>query len=268
MARGPRKHLKRLNAPKHWMLSKLDGIYASRPSQGPHKLRECIPISILLRHKLRYALTGREVMKIVKEGNISVNGQVRTDPRFPLGLMDVIEIDKTNEQFRLLLDCKGRFVCQPTREPDYTLVRIVKKFKGAGGKVMCVAHNSWTFAYPHPDMQINDSVYLKISEKNDPTHHDVVKFKIGCEALCTGGRNKGRIGVMTKHTKIPASQDIVSLEDVQGNTFSTQLRNLFVVGDAKGANKVEYTRSRGLRKSIVEERKLRMKRQPILKQSK
>jgi hypothetical protein len=26
-ARGPKKHLKRLNAPKHWMLSKMDGIW-------------------------------------------------------------------------------------------------------------------------------------------------------------------------------------------------------------------------------------------------
>jgi len=29
MARGPKKHMKRLNAPKHWMLSKMDGIWVS-----------------------------------------------------------------------------------------------------------------------------------------------------------------------------------------------------------------------------------------------
>ncbi|KAG0350530.1 hypothetical protein BG005_009916 [Podila minutissima] len=44
MARGPKKHLKRLNAPKHWMLDKLTGTYVcfvtkypftgSRESQG------------------------------------------------------------------------------------------------------------------------------------------------------------------------------------------------------------------------------------------
>lgn len=27
MVRGPKKHLKRLNAPKHWMLDKLGGIF-------------------------------------------------------------------------------------------------------------------------------------------------------------------------------------------------------------------------------------------------
>ncbi len=30
MVRGPKKHLKRLNAPKHWMLDKLGGIFVSR----------------------------------------------------------------------------------------------------------------------------------------------------------------------------------------------------------------------------------------------
>merc|ERR1712119_22012 len=48
MARGFKKHLKRLNAPKHWMLDKLSGVFAPRPTPGPHKLRECLPLCISL----------------------------------------------------------------------------------------------------------------------------------------------------------------------------------------------------------------------------
>jgi small subunit ribosomal protein S4e len=89
MARGPKKHLKRLNAPKGWLLSKLGGISTVRPSQGPHKLRESIPLSILLRHRLRYCLWAREVKMILrdKEGNVKVNGKVRRDHAFPVGVM-------------------------------------------------------------------------------------------------------------------------------------------------------------------------------------
>ena len=36
MARGPKKHLKRLNAPKGWLLSKLGGI--SKEKKRPHRL--------------------------------------------------------------------------------------------------------------------------------------------------------------------------------------------------------------------------------------
>ena len=48
MARGPKKHLKKIAAPKAWMLEKLGGIFTTRPSQGPHKLRESLPLAVLL----------------------------------------------------------------------------------------------------------------------------------------------------------------------------------------------------------------------------
>jgi small subunit ribosomal protein S4e len=48
-----------------------------------------------------------------KEGLIKIDGKVRRDPRFPLGIMDVVSIEKTNEHFRILYDVKGRF--QPHR---------------------------------------------------------------------------------------------------------------------------------------------------------
>merc|ERR1712057_48586 len=52
MARGPKRHMKRLNAPKHWMLDKMGGTWAPRPSTGPHKLRECLPLGLILRNRL------------------------------------------------------------------------------------------------------------------------------------------------------------------------------------------------------------------------
>ena len=48
MARGPKKHMKRVATPHSWMLSKMGGQMATRPSQGPHKTRECMPLAIVL----------------------------------------------------------------------------------------------------------------------------------------------------------------------------------------------------------------------------
>merc|ERR1711862_1035285 len=109
MARGPKKHLKRLHAPKHWMLDKLGGVFAPRPSTGPHKLRECLPLMIFLRNRLKYALTYDECKKILNQRLLKVDGQVRTDKTYPAGFMDVISIEKTAENFRLIYDIKGRF---------------------------------------------------------------------------------------------------------------------------------------------------------------
>merc|ERR1712170_299934 len=97
---------KRLHAPKHWMLDKLTGVFAPRPSAGPHKLRECLPLVIFLRNRLHYALTGHEVKKIVNGRMIKVDNKVRPAMNFPAGFMDVISIDRTNQHFRLIYDVK------------------------------------------------------------------------------------------------------------------------------------------------------------------
>lgn len=60
---------------------------APRPSTGPHKLRECLPLIIFLRNRLKYALTGDEVKKICMQRFIKVDGKVRTDITYPAGFM-------------------------------------------------------------------------------------------------------------------------------------------------------------------------------------
>lgn len=69
------------------MLDKLGGVFAPRPSSGPHKLRESLPLVVMLRNRLKYALTRDEVTKIVMQRTIKVDGKVRTDINFPAGFM-------------------------------------------------------------------------------------------------------------------------------------------------------------------------------------
>uniref|UniRef100_A0A804LPW0 RNA-binding S4 domain-containing protein n=1 Tax=Zea mays TaxID=4577 RepID=A0A804LPW0_MAIZE len=101
-ARGLKKHLKSLSAPKHWMLDKLGGAFAPKPSSGPHKSRECLPLILIIRNMLKYALTYCEVISILMQRHVLVDGKVRTDKTYPAGFMDVISIPKTNENYRLL----------------------------------------------------------------------------------------------------------------------------------------------------------------------
>ena len=70
-----------------WCLILLIIVQAPKPSPGPHKLRECIPLIVFLRNRLKYALTGDEAKKIVKQRLIKVDGKVRTDTTYPAGFM-------------------------------------------------------------------------------------------------------------------------------------------------------------------------------------
>ena len=92
------------------MLDKLGGVFAPKPSPGPHKQRECLPLCLILRNRLKYALTYKEVTTILQQRFVKVDGKVRRDKCYPTGIMDVVSIDKTDEHFRIIYDQKGRFV--------------------------------------------------------------------------------------------------------------------------------------------------------------
>jgi len=49
-------------------------------------------------------------MSILMQRHVRVDGKLRTDATYPAGFMDVIDIPKTDEHFRLVYDTKGRFV--------------------------------------------------------------------------------------------------------------------------------------------------------------
>ncbi|PRP75505.1 40S ribosomal protein S4, X isoform-like [Planoprotostelium fungivorum] len=255
MARGPKKHLKRLNAPSHWMLDKLSGVFAPRPSSGPHKLRECLPLSILLRNRLKYALTGREAQVIVKERNVKVDGKVRTDPTYPAGFQDVISIDATHETFRLLYDTKGRFAVHriTPEEGTFKLCRVNKRYVGKNGVPFISTHDGRSIRFADPLIKVNDTIKLDLAENKIVDH---VTFSLGNLVTVTGGRNLGRIGVITKFEKHPGSYDIVHIKDAVGHSFATRSSNVFVIG--KGTDSlVSLPKAKGIRKSILEEAEAR-----------
>jgi len=257
MGRGPKKHLKRLNAPKHWMLDKLSGKYAPRPSAGPHKLRECLPLILLLRNRLKYALSKREVTFIVMQKLIKVDGKVRTDAHYPAGFMDVVSIDKTNENFRLLYDTKGRFLPHSIKpaEAKYKLLRIKSVQLGEKGVPYAVSHDGRTLRYPDPHLKVYDTVKYDL-ESNKVS--EIYKFDIGNVVMITGGRNLGRVGVIEHKERHPGSFDIVHVKDAAGHPFATRISNVFVIGKGKEPA-ISLPKRKGVRISVLQERELRVK---------
>jgi len=265
MARGPKKHLKRVDAPKGWMLSKLGGTWAPRPSTGPHKLRECLPVSLALRNRLKYALTRREVLMIVMRRLVEIDGKIRTDLNYPCGFQDVLKIAKTDEQFRLLYDVKGRFILHRVQpeEGQFKLLRVQKSANGNKATIgrnpflpgqlgvipYIVTHDGRTIKYPSPEMKQHDTVKFDIKTNKIVGH---IKFDIGSLAMITRGANVGRVGTITNKEKHPGSFDIVHLRDKKGNEFATRIGNVFVIGQDKPW--ISLPKYEGVKSTILEER--------------
>ena len=63
---------------------------------------------------------------------IKIDGKVRTDIAYPAGFMDVISIDKTGENFRLIYDTKGRFAVHRIT-PEEAKLQVVQSEKDLCG---------------------------------------------------------------------------------------------------------------------------------------
>jgi len=251
MVRGPKKHLKRLNAPYHWMLDKLSGIFAPKPSAGPHKQRECLPLLLILRNRLKYALTGKEVNSILMQRLIKIDGKVRTDHTYPVGFQDVLDIEKTDEHFRVVYDTKGRFVVHriSKEEAAYKLCKVKRVEFGKGGVPYVGTHDGRTLRYPDPDVKVGDSVMLDLETGKIK---DFIKYDVGNLCVITGGHNNGRVGVIVQKEKHKGSFEIVHVEDAAGNRFATRSTNVFLIG--KG-NKpmISLPKGKGIKLTIIQE---------------
>ena len=248
-----KKHLKRLFAPKDWMLSKLGGVFAPKPRAGPHKLRECLPLMIIIRNRLKYALNAREADMILRQNLVKVDGRARTDRKYPTGFMDVIEIPKTGDRFRVLYDVKGRFSLVKVSEVEAAskLMKVTNIYTATGRVPVAVTHDGHRIRYPDPRVAIGDSIVYNLAA-NKPS--DVLKLRTGKIVMLTGGANRGRVGELVSVEKHPGSFDIARLKDKAGNEFATRLSNVFVVGQSWTNIPVTLPKQQGLKLNVIQER--------------
>merc|ERR1712063_94364 len=231
------------------LLDKLSGAYAPKASPGPHKLRDSLPLIIFLRNRLKYALNAREVNAILMQRLVKVDGKVRTDSTFPSGLMDVISIEKTGENFRLIYDTKGRFTVHriTDEEAQYKLGKVKRVQLGKGGIPYLVTHDARTIRYPDPAIKVNDTVKVDLATGKIT---DFIKFDTGALVMVTGGRNMGRVGVITHREKHEGGFDLVHIKDSLENTFVTRLTNVFIVGTEAGKPHISLPKGKGIKLSI------------------
>lgn len=160
---------------------------------------------------------------------MKVDHKVRTDVNYPAGFMDVIQIEGTSENYRLLYDTKGRFATHRIRreEAAFKLCKVIKTKIGAKSIPYIVTHDGRTIRYPDPLIKVNDTIKLDLEENKIV---DFIKFDYKNLAYVTGGRNKGRIGTIVHREKHRGGLDIIKMKDDRGERFLTRLSNVFVIG--------------------------------------
>ncbi|WXG40546.1 MAG: 30S ribosomal protein S4e [Candidatus Freyarchaeum deiterrae] len=240
---GGRKQQKRISAPKIWPIHRKETKWVVKPRAGPHSASESLPLMILIREILQYSNTSSEAKLILSEGNIKVDGQVRRDHRFPVGLMDVIEIPKLNQFYRILpVSKKGlRPIPIGNEEASYKLCQITNKVTVKGGHLQINLHDGRNIlirtenpkASPSElvPYKTRDALKLSIPDQEIIGH---IPFKEKNFAIVIAGKNMGFQGKIKEIIpRFGPHASVVSLEAPDGTIFETALDYVFPVGESK-----------------------------------
>jgi small subunit ribosomal protein S4e len=232
--RGQKKHLKRLPAPRYWPIKRKEAKFTTRPIPGPHPKDHSLTLAIVLREMLGYADNMREVKAILNTGQVRVDGRIRKDPRYPIGMMDVLEIQGSEEKFRLLPKIKGglRLVPIADKEASFKLCRVEKKMMVSGGRLQMTLHDGRNLILSTggkpADFNTLDTIQISVP---DQKHMKTIPMEKGSYAVVSQGKNVGIEGkILEIEKRFGTHASTVTIEDAEGNRFQTALEYVFVLG--------------------------------------
>jgi small subunit ribosomal protein S4e len=221
-----KKHLKRLPAPRSWSIPRKTDFWIVRPSPGPHGLGESVPLGSILRDMLKVCDTAREARRVLNNRGVRVDGRVVTEPKFPVGLMDVLSFDETKAHYRMLVNSRGRMSLVPIEaaEAKWKLCRVEDKTTVRGGKTQLNLHDGRNVVLPKDAYTTGTTLKLNVPEQKVMEHFDLAK---GSPVLVTGGQHVGEIAHVldVQRTRNPRANVVTFKEG-----FSTDIGKVFVVG--------------------------------------
>lgn len=221
-----KKHLKRLPAPRSWSIPRKTDFWIVRPSPGPHGISESVPLGSILRDMLKVCDSAREARRILNNRGVHVDRRVVTDPKFPVGLMDVLSLQETKAHYRMLVDTRGRMSLVGIEEGDssWKLCRVEDKTTVRGGKTQLNLHDGRNMILPKDAYKTGTTLKIHLPEQKVLEHYELSK---GASVLVTAGQHVGQVAHV---------QDVQRTRNSRANIvtftegFSTDIEKVFVVG--------------------------------------
>lgn len=221
--KGGSGYIKRLNAPKYFAVHRKEHAYIIKQNPGRHTLNRSIALTVLL-GKVGVASKRSESNKVIKGGLVSVNGKIEREPKFPVGLNDMIALGQDNYsiginergQVRISKDEKGR--------KDH-IYKVIGKYKARNNQIMLRLHDGRAVKGGQ-DSSVYDSVVLSEGRI-------VKRLKLGpgsvCE--CIDGVHVGMAGTVKQIVQGNMHKDkSVIIDQGNGASFQTVVKNIIVVG--------------------------------------
>ena len=221
-------HLKTLNAPKLWPVERKKTKFVAKSSPGPHPLNRGITLSLLLREILNYAKTTREIKKIINAKQIIIDKVPRKDHKFPVGIMDLIEIPKLNKSYRLIVNNKKKFVVNEVNGENSNLkpLKIIGKTTLKNNKTQLNLFDGRNIIVEKDSYKVGDTIIYNFAKNKIESY-----LKLGKKArvYIMDGKYQGRIGEV-EDIKKEVKNDRIVIKDKDGK-FETLKKYTFVIDE-------------------------------------
>ena len=224
--KGNNRHIKSLNAPKFFGVAKKGNKYTAKQRPGRHSFEKSAPLQTIVKKTSLFAGTA-EAVKSIKNMQIAVNGTKVKDPKYPVGLNDIISIDPIGKKFSISINGHGQAVLEEKKGQPGRNAKVTGKYVYRNKKLMLKLHDGSIIPSPNNDVKVGDTIAL--SESNEVKQH--FPLKAGAKCMVIDGVHvgaKGKIANMAKGTMHTGATATVEQEN--GEKFDTLVENLIVIG--------------------------------------
>jgi len=227
-----KNHLKRLAAPNTWPIERKKTKYIAKPMPGMHSIKEGMALGVILKEILNIAKTTKELNFILSNGDVLVDKIIRKENNFSVGFMDVIEITKTGEYYRVLYTKAGKLalVNIDKNEANLKILKITGKRNVKGGKVQINLNDGRNMLINNESYKVGDSLVFDLTEKKIKDH---LKLDKGSIVYLSGGKHISSVGKIKEIDAKKSLQKPKILCDVDGAELGTLKDYAFVIGKDK-----------------------------------
>ncbi len=223
-------HLKRLPAPETWGLKKKAEKYVTRPNPGAHNYKLGTSLNTVMT-KVGLANTKKEVKYLLQNREVLVDGKQRHDENLPVGLMDVISLPETDQNYRIIIAKEGLIAYEISDdEAGLKPVKITGKSQIKGGKTQIHTLDGRNIVVDEDEYNVDDTLLIEIPSQEIQDHIELEK---GNKILLYQGTHAGEVGTVED---IEGNRILFSTEDEE---FETKADFAFVIGEEEPVIKIQ-----------------------------
>ncbi|MBN2127037.1 MAG: hypothetical protein JW703_01430 [Candidatus Diapherotrites archaeon] len=237
--KGSNKKQKTMSATKARAIERKTTVWTLKDVPGAHNKNNSVPLAFALRNLLKIAETVKEAKKILSQRKIKVNGIIRTEKRFALGLFDLVEIETEKEKkyYRVMLDSKRRIkLIETTGKEQAKICRIEKKKTIKGKKTQYTFNDGSTHTDEKLKLKVGDSVKIELPSKKIL---EKIELKEGNTAFILSGKHTAKIVKIKSILPGTQQRDKIAEFDFKDKTFRTKTENIFIIGKEKADKTLE-----------------------------